>query len=80
MVTSARLSFDSLSKIFLDEKECFDFLVAQHIFSKEQVCICGQNLLYQELRNGFCCPSSHCRKSFSILAGTFIRVYMAEKT
>ena len=71
MPRSNRPSYDSLSHIFLDERVCFDLLVAERILFKEKLCLCGRLLLYQEARNGFRCTSGNCRKSSSVLGGTF---------
>lgn len=64
-------SFDTLSDIFLNEKKCFEFLVAEGIILLEKPCVCGRILLYQEARSGFRCPSRNCRKSQSVFAGSF---------
>ena len=64
-------SFDSLSNLFLHEGACFDFLVAKRVLLLVRTCACGRVLHYQTTRNGFRCPSSECRKSFSVFSGSF---------
>lgn len=57
--------------IFDDEKICFDFLLAERVIALVRSCVCGKELFYDKERNGFRCPSSLCRVSFSIFASTF---------
>lgn len=61
----------NLGNIFDDEKACRDFLVSKGILAMTKTCVCGDILQYNKARNGFRCSSRHCRKSYSIYAGTF---------
>jgi transposase-like protein len=64
-------SFDSLSHIFMNERTCFEYLISENVLTLERICVCGRNLYYQKARNGFRCPSSDCRRSFSVYSGSF---------
>ena len=62
---------DELAEIFGDANACFDLLVCVGVLSRERACLCGLSLSFIESRGGFRCSSRHCRKSFSVFAGTF---------
>ena len=64
-------SFEQLSSIFLDEKQCFGFLIEQRILQLQRECICGRIVRYQETRSGFRCAARDCRKSSSVYLGSF---------
>lgn len=61
----------ALSHIFVNETACFDYLVVEGVLNLRKTCECGRIQTYNAKRNDLRCPSSLCRISQSVFAGTF---------